>query len=78
MIANEILSCSAADRYVDRLARFRSTIPVVSGVAFVFTLAMMGMTLTENILASVIVQLSIVRPHGSRCWSYISGLLFRA
>ena len=58
MIADVILLFWAAGRFVDKLARFKSIFPVAAGVAAVFTLAMIGMSLLEKSLVSAIVLLS--------------------
>jgi O-antigen/teichoic acid export membrane protein len=58
MIADVILLFWAAGRFVDKLARFKSILPVAAAVAAVFALAMIGMSLLEKSLVSFIVLLS--------------------
>jgi O-antigen/teichoic acid export membrane protein len=58
VIADVVLLFWATSRFVDKSARFKSILPVTAGVAAVFGLAMISMSLLEKSLVSVIVMLS--------------------
>jgi O-antigen/teichoic acid export membrane protein len=58
VIGDAVLMFWAAGRFVDRFVRFRSIVAALAGMAAVFALAMMGMSLLEKILVASIVLLS--------------------
>jgi O-antigen/teichoic acid export membrane protein len=58
VIVDAILLFWVAGRFVDRSVRFRSIFTATAGVAAMFALAMVGMSLPEKILVSLIALLS--------------------